>query len=165
MRVKRSSDTEAGCFDGRFFLSFSPSGLLRPCIGVWCEGSLFWNAVSPLTDPPTGGHSGGAWHDLPVLVFLVFRWWSTRKRVPTRGVDAKGTASVALTPPIRAISILLFIIITSVKSTCLPGVASERGSRTALPSSSWDLCCSLLGLHRHLLVPVRLSSRLAGLPM
>ena len=136
MLVKRSSDTEAGCFDGRFFLSFSPSGLLRPCIGVWCEGSLFWNAVSPLTDPPTGGHGGGAWHDLPVLIFLVFRWWSTRKRAPTRGVDAKGTASVALTPPIRAISIHPFIIITSVKSTCLAGVASERGSRTALPSSS-----------------------------
>ena len=96
---------------------------------MWCEGSLFWNAVSPLTDPPTGGHSGGAWHDLPVLVFLVFRWWSTHKRAPTRAVDAKGTASVALTPPIQAISIHPFI--TSVKSTGLPGVASERDSRTA----------------------------------
>ena len=111
---------------------------------MWCEGSLFLNAVSPLTDPPTGGHGGGAWHDLPVLVFLVFRWWSPRKRAPTRGVDAKGTASVALTPPIRAISIHPFIIITSVKSTCLPGVASERDSRTVPTRFLTDLCCSFV---------------------
>ena len=130
---------------------------------MWCEGSLFWNAVSPLTGPPTGGHGCGTWHDLSALVFLVFRWWPNRKRAPTSGVDAKSTASVALTPPIRAISILPFTIITSVKSTCLSGVAPEGGSRTAPPSSSWDLCCSLIGLHRHARLPVRLSSTLVCL--
>ena len=130
---------------------------------MWCEGSLFWNAVSPLTGPPTRGDGCGTWHDLPALVFLVFRWWPTRKRAPISGVDARGTASVALTPPIQAISILPFTIIMTVKSTCLPGVAPEGGSRTATPSSSWDLCCSLIGLHRHARLPVRVSSTLVCL--
>ena len=79
---------------------------------MWCEGSLFWNAVSPITCPHTRGDGCGTWHDLPALVFLVFRLWPTRKRTPTCGVDARGTAPVALTPPIRAISILPFTIIT-----------------------------------------------------
>ena len=122
------------------------------------------NAVSPITCPHTGGDGCGAWHDLPALVFLVFRLWPTRKRAPTSDVDTRGTASVALTPPIRTISILPFTIITTVKSAFLPGVmvvCPEGGSLTVTPSSSWDLCCSLIGLHRHTMVPVRVSSTLA----
>ena len=133
---------------------------------MWCKGSLFWNAVSPITGPHTGGDGCGTWHDLPALVFLVFRLWPTRKRAPTSGVDTRGTASVALTPPIRAISIPPFTIITTVKSAFLPGVmvvCPEGGSLTVTPSSSWDLCCSLIDLHRHAKLPVRVSSTLVCL--
>ena len=108
----------------------------------------------------------GVWAGLVFLAgFLVLvRLWPTRKRAPTSDVDTRGTASVALTPPIRTISILPFTIITTVKSAFLPGVmvvCPEGGSLTVTPSSSWDLCCSLIGLHRHTMVPVRVSSTLA----
>ena len=123
---------------------------------MWCEGSLFWNAVSPITCPHTRGDGCGTWHDLPALVFLVFRLWPTRKRTPACCVDARGTAPVALTPPIRAISILSFTIITTIKSAGIPGVVvvgPEGCSLTAIPSSSWDLCCSLIDLHGHAMLP------------
>ena len=113
---------------------------------MWCEDSLFWNAVSPATSPHTGGDGCGKWHDLPTLVFLVFRLWPTRKRTPIGGVNTSGTATVALTPPIRAISILPFTIITTVKSACIRGVVvgPEGWPPTATPSSSLDLCCSFV---------------------
>ena len=132
-------------------LCFYPSGLLTPFIGVWCEGSLFWNAVSPAipaTSPNTGWDGCGRWHDRPALVSLVFRLWLARKKAPTGGVNTSGTATVALTEPIRAISILPFTIITTVRSTCIRGVeACPEGCPLRLhptPSSSLDLCCSFV---------------------
>ena len=103
-------------------LCFYLSGLLTPFIGVWCEGSLFWNAVSPATSANTEWDGCGRWHDLPALVSLVFRLWLARKRAPTGGVNTNGTATVALTEPIRAISFLPFTINTTVRSTCIRGV-------------------------------------------
>ena len=144
--VKRSSDTDPG-FDRWFFLFVY---ILTPFIGVWCEGSLFWNAVSPAiraTSPNTGRHGCGRWHDLLALVFLVFRLWLARKRAQTGYVNTSGTATVAFTEPLRAISILPFTIITTVRSTCIRGVEDcpeVCPLRLHLaPSSSFDLCCSL----------------------
>ena len=78
------------------------------------------------------------------------------------------TPGVPLLLPLRHLSRLFLSSRSSSSRPSSPPtsqVCPEGDSRTAPPSSSWDLCCSLIGLHRHIMVLVRVSSRLACLQM
>ena len=87
-------------------------------------------------------------------------------REPQPGVS---TPRVPLLLPLRHLS-RLFLSTRSSSSRASSPLTSQgwllrETPGRSLPASSWNLCCSWLGLHQHTLVPVRLSSRLAGLPM
>ena len=105
------------------------------------KAPFFWNAVFTHHLPPYGEGDGcGKWHDLPTLVFLVFRLWPTRKRAPTGGVDTEGYRYCC---PLRHLYGLFSIL--PVHSSSLPSsppasqvwwLGPEGCPFTATPSSS-----------------------------